>query len=767
MLQKIPLLTEANLGLFMFSDVKTICIKFLSYGLKQFCGDGPGTKNQESFDFFKEIIHPEDYFDWETHLSKFNDNPNLFEEETIIRLKSKDGIWNRFLIKSRRYKADFFSKSPVVLSQVFRIKDDKLSIKSDSNRNNKTGKNEYLHLLEALDEAYCISEGIVDETGKVIDFFLLQTNPVFEKEVGDGKAAGKTLREVFPNPNEKWMNSFSRVATTGKSLRFQDQAAFLENEWLDVHVFKIGSRENRQVGILFRNITAKKLGIERLLKAKAKLERKAVKRQKALEESKELLQTVFDTTNLGIAVLKPIFNKKDRIKDFKFLRINKVLSKMLLHRNVIGKTYLEISRLGVKLGIFDEFKQVFQKGEAFNREFYFDKDGFNTWFNITARTQDKLLIVTIEDITERKNDIQELIETTRFKKELVRTTPETILIVNLNSFNVRYINKDIYPEVGMTRERIQGMPLEEILPFIHPRDREKIIDLHKKLLKASDVDVLDIELRLKLRGTAWEWFNVRGKVFHRHDDNWVNEYVLLVRNITEHKNTQRALLKAEKLSIQGEVARTLAHELRNPLASISIATGVLKKTLSEEEKEKVENYLKILTRSTETINNQINNLLNASNYSPSILKKQDLGKIVDETIQRASDRIYLAGIQVVKKYNGKFPVMADKEKLIIALLNIVVNASEATIPDKGIIELEIKKKNTDFLLNIKDNGHGLDKEEIDRLFDAFYTTKNSGVGVGLSSVKNILEEHDAKIEVSSTPKTGTCFRIFFHNREME
>ncbi len=111
--------------------------------------------------------------------------------------------------------------------------------------------------------------------------------------------------------------------------------------------------------------------------------------------------------------------------------------------------------------------------------------------------------------------------------------------------------------------------------------------------------------------------------------------------------------------------------------------------------------------------------------------------------------------------------MADKEKLKIALLNIIVNASEATPPDEGIIEFSIKKHKTDFLLSITDNGHGLEKEQIDKLFDAFYTNKATGVGIGLNSVKNILHDHDAKIKVSSKPNVGTTFNLYFHNADLK
>lgn len=484
------------------------------------------------------------------------------------------------------------------------------------------------------------------------------------------------------------------------------------------------------------------------------------------DDAKRLLQTVFDTTNQGVAVFKTIYQNESTIKDFRFIKINKVLQEMYLDIDPLGKTYLETSKYGVELGIFDSLKNVMITGNPMEQEFHFDKDGYNNWFKMTVRSQDDLLIATIEDITTRKNESESLQETLRFKTQLEHTSPETILIINLDSYNVRYINKDIFPDAGMTVERIQGTPLTEILPFIHPQDREKIIDFHKKLVKADDQDILEIELRLKLRGISWEWFSVRGKIFKRRDAHWVSEYVLLVRNITEQKNTQNALLKAERLSIQGEVARIFAHELRNPLASIGMATDILNKKFTPVKEEQVANYLDIISRSANTLNNLVTNLLDSSNYSLPELKRESLAKILDQTLERASDRIYLAGITVRKDYESSgCYILADKEKLIIALLNIIVNASEATTPEKGVIEIEITQHNTNCILNIRDNGHGLNPDEINRIFDAFYTNKNTGVGVGLTSVKNILEEHDAQIKVDSKPQEGTCFKITFQTAD--
>lgn len=360
----------------------------------------------------------------------------------------------------------------------------------------------------------------------------------------------------------------------------------------------------------------------------------------------------------------------------------------------------------------------------------------------------------------------ELKETVQFKQQLVRTTPETIMIINLNEQCIRYINSDIYPEEGLNKERIEGTPIENILPYIHPKDRENIMDLHYKLLKSTDDEIHDTEIRLSLKKSkTWEWFSIRGKIFQRRDDNWVDEYVLLVRNINAYKATQKALIRAERFSIQGDIARTLAHELRNPIASIGMAAEVLNHKVNQTQKEELKNYFEILSRSAKRLNKLVGDLLNASNYSPTVLKTEDLGKIVDAAIEKASDRIYLAGIELKKNFCGEFPVRADKEKLEIAILNILVNASEATPPENGIVEIDIESNKSEYVLSIRDNGRGMEKEEIERLFDVFYTNKKSGTGVGLNSVKNIIEEHDAKIEVCSKPDQGATFRIYVQKVE--
>ncbi|NJW52487.1 ATP-binding protein [Salinimicrobium oceani] len=697
--------------------------------------------------FINEVVHSEDLEVFRKLISSLKEGE---EKQCILRLRKGNGTWESFNFRCRPYKQ---GEEEMVLSLAIRTPD-KSRPEEDHEKVNFL-RNEYEHLLESLDEAFALVDVIYSPEGEAIDFLFLKTNPSYEKQANLKNVVGKTVSEILPGYSRSMLKKIGEVAVTGKPVRFQEKSKSL-GEWFDLYAFKVGADKSRQVAFLFRNITEGKASEE-------KMQEELVRNQDHLRESKELLQTVFDTTNLGIAVLRTIYAEDGSIADFEFARVNKVIREMYLQQDVIGSRYTDVSKYGMEMGIFDAYKKVMETGEPFDEEFFFAQEGYNNWFRVTARSNRDLIITTIEDITKVKLEGEALKDSLKFKKELVETTPEVIMIVDLNSFKVKYINKDLLPQAGITKERVQSLGLAEILPFIHPRDREKMLDLHKKLLKSSNDQIYDIELRLKLSGVTWEWFNVRGKVFLRRDETWVDEYVLLVRNISEQKQTQRALLKAEKLSIQGELARTFAHELRNPLASIGMVGEVMSQKIPEAQKEELKPYFEILKRSTKTLNNLVSNLLNAANYTPAILEKQDLSEILDNTISNASDRIYLSGIKVVKNYGGNYTVMADKEKLQIALLNIIVNASEATTPGEGIIEIDIETRGTEYILSIKDNGHGMEESEIEHLFEAFYSKKENGLGVGLSSVKNILEEHDAQITVSSEPDKGTCFKISFHN----
>ncbi|MFD1079729.1 PAS domain-containing protein, partial [Longispora fulva] len=183
---------------------------------------------------------------------------------------------------------------------------------------------------------------------------------------------------------------------------------------------------------------------------------------------------------------------------------------------MVGKSFLKLNPQATQTGAFEIFKQTMLTGESRDFEVCFERNGRSNWFKISTRRQKGLLVNSLENITRRKLRAQNLKENIRFKKQLIQTSPDIIMIFNLYDEKVRYMNRDFTSDPGMTTDRIEGMDLLDIIPLIHPQDRQKAFEFHEKLMKASDKDIVEIEFRLRGKEKTWNYYNARGKVFQRN-----------------------------------------------------------------------------------------------------------------------------------------------------------------------------------------------------------------------------------------------------------
>ncbi len=723
-------------------------------------------------DFYKEIVHPEEY---PLLMNAFEQCRNLKvseENEVRVRLRSPFGYWKKYVFKNRLYSGFDREDEKFVLSVARAVDPYRNSYHKSGSNNLEIEKSlqesldRYRILVNSLDEGFMVVEMLYDLKENPIDFLFIEMNHAIDKHIQLPHAIGKTMKEFFPNYEQYWFDKFGSVALTGEPVRFEKFSESTQT-WLDTYVFPFGNQKSKKIAVLCSDITQRKLSEEKLRKSNELLEYKVQKRTRELEESHDLLKMVFDTVNQGIFLLKPFFGENLEIVDFTYVRVNKKVSRYYQQKKMVGKKFLELNPQAATTGAFDIFKQTMLTGQARDFEVCFERNGKSNWFRITTRRQKGLLVNSLENITRRKQRAQNLKDNIRFKKQLINTSPDIIMIFNLYDEKVRFMNRDFSSALEMTRERIEGMPLLDIIPLIHPQDRQKALKFHDQIMKAGDKDICEVEFRLRSKDKTWDCYNARAKVFMRNKNGNVYEYIVLLRNVQEQKQTQQALINAEKLSIKGEIARTLAHELRSPLASIIMSADLLEKKTEDQENKILKNYIDIIKRSTHNLNKLVTDLLSVSNYSPAVFVKCCLAETTDKALELAQDRIYLSGVKVKKKYKAPYFINADQDKLKIALLNIIVNASEAMLPDQGELVLSIKKRENNYVLKISDNGCGIEKEQLERLFESFYTQKPGGMGVGLSSVKNILEEHDATVKVRSKPSLGTTFILSFPCYEEE
>lgn len=223
------------------------------------------------------------------------------------------------------------------------------------------------------------------------------------------------------------------------------------------------------------------------------------------------------------------------------------------------------------------------------------------------------------------------------------------------------------------------------------------------------------------------------------------------------------LRSIEKFAASGRIARAIAHEIRNPLTSISLATEQLESTLVEEEEKSM---LEIINRGINRIHLLIQELLNSTKFSHLTLDTVSLNTLVHEVIDLAKDRIDLNAIKTVVNLDTQPCIIkADREKIKVALLNVVVNSIEAVEPEKGIIEITTQQNDGKCIVSIKDNGSGMDDNELSRIFEPFYTLKENGNGLGLTLTQNIVLNHKGDITVESKPNNGTLFTMVFNSNE--
>lgn len=233
----------------------------------------------------------------------------------------------------------------------------------------------------------------------------------------------------------------------------------------------------------------------------------------------------------------------------------------------------------------------------------------------------------------------------------------------------------------------------------------------------------------------------------------------ILHDITNQKKTERATLLAEKLAATGRLVRTLAHEVRNPLSNIHMSLEQLGSFTKGEEKV----YIDIIDRNGKRINDLITELLTSSKPTEMMFERIIFQTAVDETIGIALDRLTLKQIRLRVNY-PEFPcyIRADKEKLKIALLNIIINAIEAIENAQGELTIALFHNDESYSLEISDNGCGIPQENLSKLFEPYFTSKRNGIGLGLASTLNILQAHNSSVEVKSKVNTGTTFILTFN-----
>lgn len=343
-----------------------------------------------------------------------------------------------------------------------------------------------------------------------------------------------------------------------------------------------------------------------------------------------------------------------------------------------------------------------------------------------------------EALKEKQIDYEEL---DRLNRAIVANIGSGIMTIN-PAGKIRVFNYGAERIIGMSQSEVYGRDVREILPALTIYDGSFH---HTRRNEGTFVDRNGKKLTLGFTTTL-----ITG--VDRKEDNLLISF----QDLTRLKEIEEQLRRNDRLVAVGQLSAGLAHEIRNPLASISGSVQLLIEggNISAND----QHLLQIVLREAERLNLLLGDFLRFARPTPPTLLPHDLALIFDDLLEVVKGDPRFVHIQFLKDY-GSNQFLCDDGQLKQALLNLLINAAEA-INGSGIIRLGAETAPV-ITIRVEDSGPGLLPEVQKQLFNPFFTTKENGTGLGLATMHAIVSAHGGRIEVSRSSLGGAAFILIF------
>ncbi|WP_261302753.1 PAS domain S-box protein [Paenibacillus andongensis] len=386
------------------------------------------------------------------------------------------------------------------------------------------------------------------------------------------------------------------------------------------------------------------------------------------------------------------------------------------------------------------------------------KQGHYVWFETTAkiiRNENGEIVKVLavgRDISKRKRAEQELKAAKEQLESFIDRNVDPILILNLEE-KVARINHAFEKTYGWTESELVGLNLVDLpnIPIeirpeaVHSLARIKSIEAfegHETIRKRKDGIILTVMISS---------FTMRGENGH------INGWAVILRDITDKKQAEELLIRSEKLSIAGQLAAGIAHEIRNPITAIKGFVQLMKSGIVEK---KI--YLDIMASEIERIEMILSELLILAKPQIIQMERKDIRMLLAQVTPLLDTQAIISNVQIITEFDPEIPpILCDENQLKQVCINFIKNAIEA-MPKGGNIVIQLKSKNENpnqLLLRFIDQGCGIPENILSKLGEPFYTTKEKGTGLGFMVSKRIIENHHGEIVVFSEENKGTTIEI--------
>ena len=283
-------------------------------------------------------------------------------------------------------------------------------------------------------------------------------------------------------------------------------------------------------------------------------------------------------------------------------------------------------------------------------------------------------------------------------------------------------------------------------------------------------------------GSLYDSFNImtarlqeherRLEEFNRDLERKVRERTSeLQRSDETLRRTQSELIRMERIATLGHIATTVNHEIKTPLNSLSLNLQLLTKKIGKNEmadpaaKESMLNIATVIGREVERISELLEEFVKFARFSPPDPRSTDLNGLLSGIAAMINQNAAQSGVEIrLSLAKGLAPAMVDAKKMTQAVLNLCVNALQA-MERGGILTLASESRPQGCAIRIRDTGKGIVPEDLERIFEPFFTKREGGLGFGLAIVQRIIEDHGGRIRCTSTPGQGTEFEILLPGPE--
>jgi PAS domain S-box-containing protein len=287
---------------------------------------------------------------------------------------------------------------------------------------------------------------------------------------------------------------------------------------------------------------------------------------------------------------------------------------------------------------------------------------------------------------------------------------------------------------------------------------EQIVEFFRETLLNRD-RVIDKEIDIVQKGrNMLISVNIVPLVQDRH----ITGSLIYIEDITEKRKGEVRLRRAENLASLTTLAAGVAHEIKNPLGSISIHLQLLQKALIKKlnaPDSKIDKYFDVIKEEVDRLNRIVVDFLFAVRPVPLELREGDLNALVSQIVEFVKVEMEQKKIMCMLELDEKMPkILMDERYMKQALLNLITNARDA-MPDGGILTIATNVVENEIRISVCDTGEGIEKENLAKIFEPYFTKKETGTGLGLTMVYKIIREHQGEITVDSGPELGTEFKI--------